>query len=158
MPTKSIRSRPIRVAIINTSVELIEALEIAMQEEGFITTSATVTDLKRHNTTLREVFESIEPDVIIYDVGIPYKENWEYLQKLRANPEIGNAQILITTTNKAALEKLIQKDSFAYEITGIFDKPFDLDTLLEAVRLAVKGVEGQKVLRKRQESKVKKMK
>lgn len=144
-----LRKKPL-IFILNTSIELIEALETAFQMEGYDTVQEVVTHIKRNKKPLRNVLQGKQPDVMVYDVGLPYKENWEFLHKLRTAPEIVGTSVIITTTNKAALERLIEEDSHAFEITGVIGKPFDLDILLKAVAEAVKEVQYQRVLENEQ--------
>lgn len=146
MPERQSPNNKIVVAIINTSVELIEALEMAFQQAGFDTVWTTVPELKQGKTTLETIFSDKRPAVIVYDVALPYKENWDYLQNVRADSSVGDARFILTTTNKRALEDIIQTDSHTFEILGLIDKPFNLDDLLIAVKAAAKEVEEERSL------------
>lgn len=137
------------VGIINTNIELIEALRYAIEQAGFATVTTTVYELKKGKTTLATVFGGKIPEVIVYDVALPYDDNWKFLQKVRNSADIGNARILITTTNKRALDDLIGHASHAFEITGVIGKPFDLDDLLQAVTFAAKEVRKERMLLKK---------
>lgn len=134
------------VAVINTSIELIDALTYALQREGYEITAVTVYELKKGLKTLDKVFGTSKPHVIIYDVALPYQENWNFLQNLKGANEIGDARVIITTTNKKALETLIGEKTQAFEITGVVGKPFDLDDILQAVAIACKDVDKERSL------------
>jgi DNA-binding response OmpR family regulator len=70
--------------------------------------------------------------VIVYDIAIPYEENYALFNRLRSRESAKGIPFVLTTTNKKALEKLVGKTP-AFEIIG---KPFDLDEMIKAVRLA----------------------
>lgn len=139
------RKKPV-VAIINTSIELIEALSYAMQQVGYDTVTVTVYELKHKLKTLHDVFKIKRPHVIVYDVALPYQENWNFLQNMKGANEIEDAHVIITTTNKKALETLIGHKTQAFEITGVVGKPFDLDDILHAVDIACREVEKERAL------------
>jgi CheY-like chemotaxis protein len=124
------------IAIINTSVETIDMLRDLLEDEGFAVVATYVVRLKRGEQDLTSFFAEHRPQAVLYDIAIPYEENWDFLQQ-QVPPASGLAerQFVLTTTNKAALEHLVGPTA-ALEIIG---KPFDLEVLMLAVRRAVAG-------------------
>jgi len=68
--------------------------------------------------------------VIVYDIAPPYEENWQFLQLVKDAQQAQGRQFVLTTTNKAVLERLVGQTD-AIEIIG---KPFDLDEIVTAVK------------------------
>jgi hypothetical protein len=124
------RSRPL-VAIINTALESIELLEELLADEDMDTVSAYVFEFKRGERDLRAFFEEHRPDVVVFDIAIPYVENWRYFQdhvlKLNVLPE---QCFVLTTTNRTVLEMLVGPTSVC-ELVG---RPYDLDAIVTAIK------------------------
>jgi DNA-binding response OmpR family regulator len=126
------KPRPL-VAIINTSEEVSELVAMVLQHEGIRTVSAYTLDFKRGRQDLEAFLENYDPPVIVYDIAIPYPENWAFLQRVRASPAASGRRFVITTTNKQALSQFVGET----DVREIIGKPFDLDELVAAVRRAL---------------------
>jgi DNA-binding response OmpR family regulator len=122
------------IAIVNTSEEVSELLKEVLQEEGFPRVVIRfIVNFKKGLDDFGSFLRSYNPIVIIYDIAIPYRENWDYFQKLRNEEEARGRSFLLTTTNKAALEGFVGPTE-TLEIVG---KPFDLQALIASVRRAL---------------------
>ncbi len=119
-----------RVLIINSNIELIYAFEDWLLNEGCITKSVQVYDLKTKRVRLKNILREFNPDVILYDVSIPYEDNWSFFKKISNIEEAKNLRFVITTTNKRALDKMVGPTN----TTEILGKPFDLKEMEEAIR------------------------
>ena len=122
------------VAIINTTIETIDLLRDVLEDEGFAVAATYVVALKRGEPNVATFFAEHRPQAVIYDIALPYEENWHFLQE-QVLPASGLAKrrFVLTTTNKAALEQLVGPTG-AIEIIG---KPFDLEEIVTAVRRVV---------------------
>ncbi len=120
-------SKPV-LAILNTSQELIEVLQIAFEDEGFKTVSYVTVDYKSGEKNIPTLIEKHHPNAIIYDIAIPYEENWKFFKEL--SQQFQQIPVVLTTTNKDVLEKLVGPTG-AFEIVG---KPFDLAQIIKAVQ------------------------
>jgi hypothetical protein len=69
------------VALINTAHESIELLQEVMAEAGFATVAAFVVEFKRGERDLRAFFAEHRPQAVIYDIAIPYVENWHFFRE-----------------------------------------------------------------------------
>jgi DNA-binding NtrC family response regulator len=127
------------VGVFNSSVELAELLEYALEEEGYRTVSLFTHEIKRGDVNLNEFFEEHDPRVVVYDIAIPYEENWRLFNDILEMPAAAGRRWVLTTTNKAVLDELVGITP-ALEIIG---KPFDLDQMLAAVRRALAELEGR---------------
>jgi CheY-like chemotaxis protein len=126
-----------RVAVINTSRETIELLRVILEEYGFEPVGgmdSTVTAFKRGERDLREFLASADPRVIIWDIALPYVENWQFYRTCVERGDFDGRGVVLTTTNKHAIDELIGPTP-VHELLG---KPFDdIEDLLTAVRQAL---------------------
>jgi CheY-like chemotaxis protein len=74
-----------------------------------------------------------QPHVIVFDVSFPYDHNWERFREFRAAEPVGEIPVVLTTTNKHALDTMVGSND-AFEIIG---KPYDLNHLADAVNRAL---------------------
>jgi CheY-like chemotaxis protein len=121
------------VAIINTSLETIQMLQDVLAEEGFATAAAYVTEFKRGERDLAAFFRQHQPQAVVYDIAIPYIQNWQFFQNQVLGLDLLSAgRFVVTTTNRSVLEQLVGPTQ-AIELIG---RPYDLQTLISAVQRA----------------------
>jgi len=120
------------VAIVDTSADVAELLRAAAREEGYRTVVGWVRNFREGVDDLATFLRTHEPDVVIWDITLPYEDNWRYVEGVRAGGIMQDCPLVLTTTNKRALEALVG-DTESIELVG---KPFDLDAIFAAVRRA----------------------
>ena len=121
------------VAIFNTSADTVEALRVFLQQEGFETVTAHIDEIKRGLIDFVDFLERHDPRALVYDVAPPYDHNWTFLKLLRSSEAMRGRIVVITTTHKANLEKLVGPTE-AIEIIG---KPYDLRQVVATVKRAL---------------------
>ena len=122
------------IAVINSSEDTVEMLRACLQQNGFTAVvTAHVTDLRRGTTDFLKFIEEHDPKVLVYDIAIPYEENWRFLQLLMSSESMNGRRVVITTTNKRVLEQRIGQKTEAHELVG---KPYDLQAIVDAVQRA----------------------
>jgi DNA-binding NtrC family response regulator len=134
-PSKSfISDRQRTIAVINSSDDTVDMLRVCLQQHGFTSVvTAHVPDIKQGKLDFLTFVAAHDPAVFIYDVSIPYDENWRFLQLLMSSEHMRGRTFVVTTTNKRALEQLVGPTE-AFEIIG---KPYDIDQIVQAVEKAL---------------------
>ncbi len=125
------------VAVFNSSEDVVQLLRTALEEDGYTTATAHVSEIKQGQQDVVDFFERYDPQVVIYDVSLPYEENWTFFRLIRDAQAAQGREFIITTPNKRALEELVG-ESEALELIG---KPYDLETILARVAAAVRRVQ-----------------
>ena len=119
------------VAVVNTNPDLVELLKARIEAAGFIALVIHIADI-RAGLDIGAVLKQHDPEVIVYDVVMPYERNWRFLQHLRETTFEGR-RFVLTTPNAGGLRKLVGRDEKIYEI---LDDTEDVDTVVQAVREA----------------------
>lgn len=122
------------VAVINSNEDTIEMLRHALQHHGFSrVVTGHVTSIRSGETDFVQYLKEHDPRVIIYDISIPYDNNWTYLKLLLDSEHMRGRKVVVTTTNKRRLDELVGPTE-SFEIVG---KPYDLNLIVDAVKKAL---------------------
>ena len=122
------------VAVVNTNPDLLELLKARIEAAGFVVLVMHVAEI-RAGLDLEAVVAQHDPQVVVYDVVIPYDRNWRFLEHLRETALQGR-RFVITTPNEAGIRKLVGKDDKVYEV---LDDGGDIDVIVQAVREAARA-------------------
>jgi len=117
----------LRVAILNDGQDTITALSEWFQLHGHIPLAMRVTELRSRLANPSEIVEAVKPDVLVFDVGLPYAVNWYYAEILKMS--LPNLPIVVTTANRNALKEMVGAKG-VFELTGT---PQNLTALLALV-------------------------
>lgn len=124
------------IAVVNSNEDTVEMLRLALQSGGFNSiVTGHIHDFKTGKADFPKYLEMYDPLVIVYDITIPYESNWTFLKLMLDSEHMRGRKVVLTTTNKKRLEELVGPTD-AFEIVG---KPYDLDRVVEAVKVAVEG-------------------
>ncbi len=74
--------------------------------------------------------DSLRPDLLILDLGLPRKDGWELLNEIRADPQLNNIPIVVFTSSAMPgdMRRTMELGAHAY-----VTKPFTYDDFLKAV-------------------------
>jgi DNA-binding response OmpR family regulator len=124
------------VALINASDDTVEMVQRMLDASGFnCLIGCHFSDVKKGRVDFARYLGQHDPDVVIFDISPPYKENWDFFKTLRDAKAMEGRGLVLTTTNKARLDETVGKDSDAFEVVG---KPYDLDQIKLAIQAAEK--------------------
>jgi CheY-like chemotaxis protein len=126
------------VAVFNTSPDTVDMLRMALEQAGFVVISAMTFDIRDGRTNIEAFLEQHQPDVIVYDIALPYEANWRLFCHIRTLPAVRRRPVIVTTTNARHVRPLADTEP-VHEVVG---KPYDLDALIETVRTAAASVTG----------------
>jgi DNA-binding response OmpR family regulator len=119
------------VAVLNTSEDTTDLLRIVMEQAGFTVVTAFTHALRDGKVDFEGFMRQHRPKVIVYDIALPYEQNWRLFQHFRSSPACDGVRFVLTTTNAAQVQKVAGLDQHVHEIVG---KPYDLDVLVQAVK------------------------
>ena len=122
------------IVVLNSSQDTIDLLKVVLEEQGYGVASAHVASVKSGEVDLLEFVDAHSPDVIVYDVALPYEENWKFLRLLQSSEPLKHIRWVITTTHKKHLQDLVHDCGEVYEVVG---KPYDLAQIVGAIRNAL---------------------
>jgi CheY-like chemotaxis protein len=127
MPQRQLHDPPLKVLILDNSADILELLTTDLQCRGCVVATSSVSGIRHGDVDGARLIETTGPDVIVFDVALPYEANWRVAIELQADPRV-RAPFVLTTTNATAVRRLIGRDLI--ELVG---KPYDLDSLYDAI-------------------------
>lgn len=126
------------VALFNASDDTVEMVQRMLDASGYnCLIGCHFADLKKGRIDFARYMDQHAPEVVIFDISPPYRENWQYFKELRDGAAMHGRGLVLTTTNKDRLDETVGADSEAFEIVG---KPYDLDEIKFAIQAALKRV------------------
>ena len=125
------------VAVFNASEDTVDLLTEFFEQQGFRAVGRTWPARKPLTPhAAREFMSQHQPHVVVFDVSLPYEQNWERFREFQELAGERQVPVVLTTTNRDALNQFIESAG-ALEIFG---KPYDLDQVLLAVRRVLPSI------------------
>ena len=119
---------PRRVLVIEDDPSVTELLKTVLIGDGYVvmSTEAALGALA--------LARRLKPDVILLDLGLPYRSGASLLADLKADPRTEPIPVIVVSS----MTELLTPDRRALA-ADVIAKPFDVQMLLERVRVAVQG-------------------
>lgn len=132
-----------KIAIVEDDINMRKSLEIALSDyEEF-----DVMCYKNAKDALKKIDGTF--DVIVTDINMPGMDGIEFVKQL--DVDFHNAFEIIIMTGNATLQKAI--DSIRMGVKDFLLKPFEIDTLVNAVKRSAKVTEVKKTVTKKRSTK-----
>jgi CheY-like chemotaxis protein len=132
MRTQRSRGRRLRLAILNDSPHVLKLLCDWFRQNGHQCATQMVAEMPHAHVEVEQFIDEHKPDVVVYDVPMPFGSSWDLLDVIRLLPSLRSQSSVITRRNKRKLEQVVGRTSVV-EIAG---QPEDLRRLLKAVEAA----------------------
>ena len=132
MAAKAPSKRRLRLVVLNDSAPVLRMLCDWFQQHGHHCETAVLADLPLVHEQVPRFVLKHRPDVVIYDIGMPYASSWDLLDVIRTTPSLQSQRFVMTTPNKRKLEQAVGPTP-AIEIGG---RDGDLRRVLKAVEAA----------------------
>ena len=126
------RRRRLRVVVLNDSAKVLKMLCDWLQSQDHHCDTALLAEMPHVHEEVGRFILKHRPDVVIYDVGMPYASSWDLLEVIRTSAALQSQPFVITTPNKRKLEAAVGSTS-ALEISG---RERDLRRVSKAVEVA----------------------
>ena len=137
MPAKNpAPRRRLHIVVLNDSAPVLKMLGQWLEQHGHHCDTALLADMPQAHEEVGRFIRKHRPDVVIYDVGMPYASSWDLLEVIRTSPALQSQPFVITTPNEQKLEHAVG----ATPAIEIGSRDTDLRRLLEAVEAAADGV------------------
>ena len=88
------------VAIINRNDDLVQSLRDVLVAEGYYVVTGHVADLKSGRQDFTAFLNAHRPAATIYDIAVPYEDNWTFFQSLLKLPQASDRHFIVTTVKK----------------------------------------------------------
>src|SRR5437870_4102365 len=119
MHAKGRRKRPhLKLAVLNDSEPVLKMLCGWFQEQRHCCITAVVADMPNAHEDVARFLMDHKPDVVVYDVAMPYASSWDLIDVIRGNPALQSQPFVLTTPNKKMLEEAVGGRAPALEIAG----------------------------------------
>ena len=126
-----------RILVANGNDDILASLDDALTSAGYEVKTVHVRAMRLGEVDFPTVLREFGPVLAIVDIGPPYRENWEFAQKLVKHPAAASVPVIWTTTNAKALTEFT-----GAVVEELLLKPFDLEHLLEKVQRLVAHPDG----------------
>ena len=121
-----------RILLLNTSIDVVEALTDIFEREQYVVTAKYVRDLRQGRLEGAALLDEVKPRAAIIDIAPPVDENWRWFMGFRPLCKARAIPFILTTTIETQVRELAGRD-----VIELLLKPFDMQLLLDVLEVAV---------------------
>jgi CheY-like chemotaxis protein len=133
--TARLVTSPTVVAIVDTSPDTVEILRRVLQQAGLTVVSGFIHDIRDGRLDFDAFLQQHAPAAIVWDIAVPYQENWRFFQHIK-DRFCDRCNFVLTTTNVSQVAKIAGAEQHLHEIVGRDD---DLLAIVRAVKEAIRA-------------------
>lgn len=115
-----------RILVVDDEPNVLELVSLYLNQEGFSVTTAT------NGRTAIEVFDELQPDLVVLDIMLPELDGWEVCRILRGK---GNTPIIMLTARGDDLDRIVGLEMGADDYLA---KPFNPRELVARVKAVLR--------------------
>jgi hypothetical protein len=132
--SKATKTAPGIVALFNASDDTIDMIQSLLTKSGDNQSLiwCHFADLKKGIVDFSKYMERHNPEVVIFDISPPYDQNWKFYKTMRDDQIMRGRGAVLTTTNKARLDEVLDEDSEALEVVGLDKDLQQIDTAIKS--------------------------
>jgi len=87
------RHHRLRIVVLNDSAPVLKMLCKWLEQHGHHCDTALLADMPRAHEEVGQFIQKHRPDLVIYDVGMPYASSWDLLEVIRTSPGVPAAAV-----------------------------------------------------------------
>lgn len=121
---------PPKIGICNETLEQIHMFEWVLNEAGYETIcleSSKVQSIDKRIEYVRNWLRHNRPQIVIYDISIPYEEKWKTFIEIKKLEEARDCRFILTTTDN---DNLIKFRTQLVEPVRVINLPCNISELL----------------------------
>ena len=134
MNAKKASTRRLRLAVLNNSAPVLDMLCGWFKKHGHYCVGALLSDMPNAHADVPRFIAKHKPDVVVYDIGMPYESSWDLMEAVRTGPKVAAQPFVLTTPNRRKLTLAVGPK----DVIEISDQQRDLGILLDAVGATVR--------------------
>lgn len=113
------------ILLVDDEPRVLKTLRRVLEDEGYETLTA------ENGETCLAIIQNRHVDLLVLDIIMPGMDGWEVLRAIREQPALSHLPVVILSTRKASIDRMLGLDVFGVE--HYLTKPPSPDDLLTAV-------------------------
>ena len=118
-----------KIMIVDDDRNICELLRLYIEKEGFETAIAN------DGKAAVQMFDSVNPDLMLLDIMLPGEDGLEILKKLRSSPLTEQLPVILATARGSEYDKVVGLDTGADDYLA---KPFGMMEMVSRIRAVLR--------------------
>ena len=107
MSAKKVSRGHLRLAVVNNSEPVLNMLCDWFKKHGHHCVTALLADMPNAHEDVPRLIAKHKPDVVVYDIGMPYESSWDLMEVIRTSPTLHAQPFVLTTPNRRKLREAV---------------------------------------------------